>query len=538
MTGVVIEFTDHLGRVWFGYTKNTLAVLDGDRVQVFGPSDGLRVGNVTAIYGRGAEIWIGGEFGLQQFDHGRFHNINAVDNEWLRGISGIVETANGDLWLNGLRGIFHVRRSEISEALKNPGYQVKGEHFGQREGLPGLSSQIRPLNTAVEGSDGRLWFTGSDGVASLDPTQADKMISSPPTSIQSVSAADKFYDLGSPLRFPAHTSSVLIRYAAISLSDPEAIRFRYRLQETDKDWHEEAQADPVTYRNLSPGSYHFSVESTDTNGEWSQKAANLEFTILPAFYQTRTFLFVCMTALVGLVWLGLRLRIRHVAATIRERAEVRADERVRIARDLHDTLLQGVQGLTLRFHVAAQELPEGSHTRQSMERALAAADRILVEGRDRVTRLRTDHLTPADLADAFAAVAADLNDEERVRFALNIDGRVEDVSPIVLHELYSIGREAITNAFRHSKASEIRVNIKCGPKAVVLEITDNGCGFDLVAQEANPRAGHWGFGGMKERAIAVGALFECHSAESKGTEIVVTVPARRAYKKRSAERQS
>jgi signal transduction histidine kinase/ligand-binding sensor domain-containing protein len=537
-TGVVIEFTDHLGRVWFGYTKNTLAVLDGDRVQVFGPNDGLKVGNVTAIYGRGAEIWIGGEFGLQQFDHGRFHNIVAVDNEWLRGISGIVETANGDLWLNGLRGIFHIRRSEISEALKDPAYQVKGEHFGQREGLPGLPFQIRPLNTAVEGTDGRLWFTGSDGVVSLDPAQADHEISAPPTSIQSISANDKFYNLASPLRFPAHTSSVLIRYAAVSLSDPEAIRFRYKLEETDKGWHEEAQADPVTYRNLSPGLYHFSVEATDTNGEWSQKAAKLEFTILPAFYQTRTFLFVSMAALVGLVWLGLRLRIRHVAAAIRERAEVRADERVRIARDLHDTLLQGVQGLTLRFHVAAQELPEGSRTRQSMERALEVADRILVEGRDRVTRLRTGHLTLADLADAFEAIVTDLNDGRRVHFTVNVNGRAEDVTPSVLQELYYLGREAITNAFRHSKASEIIVNIKCGSKAVVLEITDNGCGFDLVAQEANPHAGHWGFTGMKERAKAVGAYFECHSVEGKGTEVVVTVPARRAYKKRPAKEQS
>ena len=120
-TGVVIEFTDTLGRVWFGYTNNTLAVLDGDRVQVFGSNDGLRVGNVTAIYGRGSEIWIGGEFGLQQFDRGRFHSIKAVDEQWLRGISGIVEAANGDLWLNGLGGIFHVRRSELSEALRNTG---------------------------------------------------------------------------------------------------------------------------------------------------------------------------------------------------------------------------------------------------------------------------------------------------------------------------------------------------------------------------------------------------------------------------------
>ena len=258
-TGVVIEFTDSLGRVWFGYTKNTLAVLDGDRVQVFGPNDGLRVGNITAIYGRGSEIWIGGEFGLQQFDHGRFHDIRATNEQWLRGISGIVETANGDLWLNGLGGIFHVRRSELSEALRNSAYQVKGEHFGRREGVPGVAAQVRPLKTAVEGTDGRIWFAGSTGVAWLDPTRSEEKVP-PPITIQSVSADDKSYQLASPLKFPAHTASVQITFAAISLSDPETIRFRYKLQETDKDWHEVSAASPVAIAIFLPG--HITSAST------------------------------------------------------------------------------------------------------------------------------------------------------------------------------------------------------------------------------------------------------------------------------------
>src|SRR5258705_4092772 len=136
---ILFEFTDSLGRVWFGYTNSQLAVLDGDRVRRFGPSDDLQVGNITAIYGRGSEIWIGGEFGLDQFDQGRFHKIAAVNDEWLRGISGIVETPNGDLWLNGISGIFHIRKAELSQALKDSAYRVRGEHFGRREGLSGVA---------------------------------------------------------------------------------------------------------------------------------------------------------------------------------------------------------------------------------------------------------------------------------------------------------------------------------------------------------------------------------------------------------------
>ena len=281
---MMIAFIDSLGRVWFGYAKSQLVVLDGDRVRRFGPSDDLQVGNVTAIYGRGSEIWIGGEFGLEQFDHGRFHKIGAVDDKWLRGISGIVETSEGDLWLNSISGIFHIRKVEISEALKDSAYRVKGEHFGRREGLSGVANQLRPLPTAIEGTDGRLWFTLRNGVVWLDTAAySEKRTVPPPITIQSVSADDKFYAPDPRLSLPAHTSSVQVSYTAVSLSDPEAVRFRYKLRETDKDWHEAVAATPVTYRNLPPGSYHFSVEASDTNGDWSGAPANMAFTILPAF---------------------------------------------------------------------------------------------------------------------------------------------------------------------------------------------------------------------------------------------------------------
>jgi signal transduction histidine kinase len=337
---------------------------------------------------------------------------------------------------------------------------------------------------------------------------------------------------------PKRTRSLRFVYTALSLAAPQKVRFRYQLQGYDQEWSDPVSVREVNYANLPPGKYRFRVIACNNDGVWNESGAAVDFTILPTFYQTRAFLLLCATALLGLFWLGVRLRLRHVAGVIRERAEVRADERVRIARDLHDTLLQGVQGLTLHFHVAAQELPEGSRSRESMERALATADRILVEGRDRVNRLRADHLTRTDLTDAFKAVAADLNSEQRVRFALEIEGGVEDVTPPVLHELYYIGREAITNAFRHSEASEIAVDLRCGPKSVALVVADNGGGFDPVAQETNPRAGHWGLRGMKERAEAIGARFECHTTENKGTQVIVTVPARRAYRKRSAGGQS
>ena len=261
-TSVLSEFTDSVGRVWLGYIKNQLALLDGDHARLFGSADGLRLGNITAIYGRGPRVWIGGEFGLAQFDNGRLQNISAVNDEWLRGISGIVETSDGDLWLNGLSGIFHISKAEISETLRNTSYRLKGEHFGRRDGLPGVPTQLNPLPTAIEGTDGRLWFALQNGVVWLDPaTYSGHRVTPPAITIESVSADDKGYAPASSLSFPARTSSVQISYAAVSLSDPEAIRFRYKLQETDEDWHEVAAASPVTLSQPSSGLLSFQRHS-------------------------------------------------------------------------------------------------------------------------------------------------------------------------------------------------------------------------------------------------------------------------------------
>ena len=204
--------------------------------------------------------------------------------------------------------------------MKNASYQVKAERFGRRTGLEAFAEQVRPLQTAIEGSDGKLWFTGK-GVVWIDPAHARQQVPPPQITIQSVSADDKGYAPGPRFSLPAHTSSVQISYSAVSLSDPEAIRFRYKLQETDKDWHEAAAALPVTYRNLPPGSYHFNVEASDTNGAWSGAPANMAFTILPAFYQTIWFRLLCVAAFLAFLWGLHQLRVQQLRGEERKLRE-------------------------------------------------------------------------------------------------------------------------------------------------------------------------------------------------------------------------
>lgn len=527
---ILIAFTDSLGRVWFGYKNDQLAVLDGDRVRVFGPSDGLRVGNIMAIYERGTEIWIGGELGLEQFDHGRFHNIAAVDDELLSGISGIVETPNGDLWLNGISGVFHIRKAEISEALKDSTYRVKGEHFGRREGLPGVASQLRPLPTAIEGTDGRLWFALRNGVVWLDPAAySEKRAVSPPINIQSIFADDKSYSPSPRLSLPAHTSSVQISYSAVSLSDPEAIRFRYKLQETDNDWHEVATSNPVTYRNLPPGSYHFNVSASDTNGVWSDKIATAEFTILPAFYQTLWFRSLCVILFLATLAGLYQLRLRQLARQYGLRLEERVSERTRIARELHDTLLQSIQGLILKFHALSRQVPAGD-VRHDMDQALDHAEEVLAEGRDRVRNLRGTSESLDDLPAAFYGVAEAAAPDGRANLTVVVKGRVRELHSTVLEGAFSIGREALVNALRHSQALHVEVEIAYYPKQFCLRVRDNGRGIDPAVLQQGGRPDHWGLRGMRERAQTMGAQLRLWSRPEAGTEVELMVPGTTAYR--------
>ncbi|HET6977396.1 MAG TPA: triple tyrosine motif-containing protein [Pyrinomonadaceae bacterium] len=525
------EFTDPAGRVWFGFSGNQLAVLEGDNLRIFGPNDGVGVGNVLAFAGRGPDVWIGGDLGLQRYFNGRLVTINAVDSDMLRGISGIIERANGDLWLNGITGVFHITQAEISRALQDPTHRVIGEHFGRREGLPGYAPQVRPLASAVESTDGRLWFAVNNGVAWLDPNHSRHPPAAIPISIQSVYADDKYYDLGMPLRFPAHTANLNINYVAVSLSAPESVRYRYKLQETDKDWREVRNAEPVTFRNLPPGSYHFVVTTSDTNGAWSDKVANVEFTILPAYYQTSWFR-LAMVATGLLLVVGLyRLRLRQATARLNVRFDERLAERTRIARELHDTLLQTVQGSKLVADSAAKS-SDVIYMRGALVKLTGWLAQATQEGRAALNSLRTSSEDTKDLAASLQSVAEECVSDSGIAVSFSVLGANRDMHPIARDEIYRIGYESIRNACLHSSASELNVMITYS-QDLTLRVSDNGVGMEPVVL-ANGREGHFGLHGMRERANHIGSKFTLHSSPNSGTVMTLVVPGSIIFRKACA----
>jgi signal transduction histidine kinase/ligand-binding sensor domain-containing protein len=454
------------------------------------------------------------------------NNELIVVNKYLN-VLDMVESPHHDLWFSGISGILRINSSDLEDSLANQNTPLDYELIDRADGLNSAQCSSGSPNMAIT-PDNKLWVATVKGLAVLDLAQLPRSSRAPKVFIEAVVDGETKTFSGNEAVLSPGSHHVELHLEAVDIASPEKVHLQYRLDGVDPGWLNANASQMAVYTNIPTGSHTFHVRASNSSGVWDRNGVSYSITQHPYFYQTDWFLALCVALIAFLAWSASQWRVQQAKARAQMQMEERLSERARIARDLHDTLLQGVQGLMLQFHVAAQEIPQGSRTRVSMERALATADRILREGRDRVTRLRLDNLTHTDLTEAFEAVAADFNREQQVRFSLKIEGRVQDVIPSVLHELYYIGREAIGNAFRHSNASVIAVSLNCGPKSVDLIVDDNGCGFDLFTLQSNPRRGHWGLQGMKERAEVIGATFKCQSTANKGTQVIVVVPLPRA----------
>jgi signal transduction histidine kinase len=300
----------------------------------------------------------------------------------------------------------------------------------------------------------------------------------------------------------------------------------------DSDWQDAGARRQAFYTDLPPGDYRFQVIASNNDGVWNESGASLDFSIAPTFYETRWFAALCIAAGSGVLWLLYLLRVRQIEMRIRMRLEERVIERERIARDLHDTLLQSVQGLILRFQAVLARMPEGGERPLvMMEQALERADQVLAEGRDRVYDLRKSTHASNDLPQALQALAEELaQSADNTQFRVTIEGTPRNLHPVVREETYRIGAEALTNAVRHAVATQVDTEIAYSRKSLTLRVVDNGRGFDAdVLTEGAPR-GHFGLTGMRERARRIRARFEVSTRPGSGSAVEVRVPASIAYR--------
>jgi signal transduction histidine kinase len=333
---------------------------------------------------------------------------------------------------------------------------------------------------------------------------------------------------GRELLLPPGTHHVELRFDSISLASPEKIRFQYRMDDVDPAWLDADNSLTAVYTNIPVGVHSLHIRATNGDGVWDRDGVVYNVTQRPFFYQTVTFRLAAVMAGV-LLLIGLyQLRLRQAAARLNARLEERLAERERIARDLHDTLLQGFQSLILRFHDAMMTIPEREPAWQLMETALDRADEVMAEGRDRVVNLHTSFDKSGGLAQSLAHAGDEIANGSEVNICVTAQGQVQTLDPEALDEIYCIGREAMVNAFRHAKGLSIEVEVEYAPWELRLRIRDDGRGIDPnILQAGQP--GHIGLASMRERAGRVSGQLDIISGPGAGTEIELRVPAAKAY---------
>jgi len=389
--------------------------------------------------------------------------------------------------------------------------------------------------------DGRIWFITRDGVSFIDPRHLPFNKLPPPVHIDQITADRKTYwqnwsgdASSSHPKLPPLVRDLTIDYTALSLVVPEKVRFRYKLEGWDRDWQDAGTRRQAFYTNLAPRKYRFRVMACNNSGVWNEAGTFLDFSIAPAYWQTNWFRALCVTAFMVLLWMLYRMRLRQVARQFNIRLEERVNERTRLARDLHDTLLQSFQGLLLRFQTGINLLPERPvEARKTLESAVDQAAEAITEGRNAVQGLRSSTVETNDLALAINTLGEELaageTNPNNAVFHVGVEGTTRDLHPILRDDVYRIAGEAMRNAFKHALAQRIELEIRYDERQFRLRVRDDGKGIDAKLLKEGERPGHYGFSGMRERAKLLGGKLTVWSELDAGTELELSIPATNAY---------
>ena len=524
---------DPQGGVWLGFASGGLARYRDGQMEFFslnrsGPVHGLFVNSDASVLAATTS-------GLVGWQNGRVQSLTVRNGLPCDIIYALIFDRKASLWLYAACGLIAIPNAELQRWWKSPDTTVESRLLDVFDGAQPMSTPFRP--NASQSPDGRLWFANQSVVQMIDPAHLDGNPIPPPVHIEQVTADRKTYwqnlsgDASSlHLRLPPLVHDMTIDYTALSLVVPGKVHFRFKLEGQDRDWREVVNDRQVEYSNLGPGPYRFRVTACNNSGVWNEAGTFLDFSIAPAYYQTTWFRVSCVAAFVLLLWALYQLRLRQVARQFNMRLEERVNERTRIARELHDTLLQNLHGLLFRFQAARNMLPRRTEEAMgALDGAILRTEQAIAESRDTIKDLRSERVTPTDLAELLTQTgkeletAADANGNPPI-FRVIVEGERQTLSPALQDEVYRIARELLRNAFQHALARRIEAEIRYDNHLFRVLIRDDGKGMDPKVLKEGGQAGHWGLPGVRERAKEIGARLDFWSEAGAGTEVQLTVP--------------
>jgi signal transduction histidine kinase/ligand-binding sensor domain-containing protein len=527
---VVTIFQDRSGRIW-ACTQAGLDRLTGERFVPF-PSAGL---NDRPFVVRLAEDSSGNLYAASSPK-----GINLVKDNQLVPLSedlkllDMVEAPQRVLWGSGTNGILRVRLDDLKNSLEDRDSPLAYEVIDRSDGLNSIQCSIGSPNIAIS-PDNKLWVATVRGLAMIDLAHLPSAGRKPKVFIGEVTVGRDRLLAGGKAVLPAGTNHVELHLKAVDLESPEKIRLQYRLDGVDGGWLNATASRTAVYTNVPHGSHTFHVRATGSDGVWDQDGIVYSITQQPYFYQRTWFLVVCLAALALLAWQVSQWRVQQAQSRARLQMEERLSERARIARELHDTLLQSFQGLILKFQRARNLLPaRPQQAMESLDTALDKAERAIMESRDAINDIRSFTPVNREFAEELSALSEELaatdGRSSLPSLRVVIEGSSKTLRPLVRNELLQIAREALRNAHAHANAQNIEAEIRYEEGMLRVRIRDDGVGINQEYLGETGRAGHYGLRGMRERAAQMGAQLDVWSEQGAGTEIELRVPDRVAYK--------
>src|SRR6266404_4729084 len=533
------------GGLWIGFHLGGVAYfIDGQVRASYAGADGLGEGRINHLrLDQEGALWVATEGGLSRLKNGHVVTLTGTNNLPCDTVHWSIEDNAKSIWLYTACGLVRIARPELDAWAADSNRTIQLTVFDSSDGVRILSTAGHYSPLVAKSSDGKLWFLPWDGVSVIDPSHLPINKLPPPVNVEQFVADRKTYNASGQVRLPPLIRDLEIDYTALSLVAPEKIRFRYMLEGHDKDWQDVGNRRQAFYTNLPPANYRFRVMACNNSGVWNETGAYFDFTITPAYYQTTWFRLTCVAGFLLLLGGLYRLRLRQVARQFNMRLEERVGERTRIARELHDTLLQSFQGVLLKFSAVRFLLPPGAdEARKTLGKAIDQAEQAIADGRDAVQGLRSSTVPDNDLARVISTLGEELagnqSAQSRPAFSVDVEGVPQSLAPLLQDEVHRIAVEALRNAYRHAGARRIEVEIRHGKRQFRLRVRDDGKGINQNVVDAGGREGHFGLAGMRERAELVGGNLAIWSELDSGTEIELTIPASVAYAKPPSARRS
>ncbi|MGA8190447.1 MAG: two-component regulator propeller domain-containing protein, partial [Candidatus Sulfotelmatobacter sp.] len=535
-TGLV---PDPDGGVWTGLLSGGIAYFRAGEIRNLPLSDdSASTRKVLDISrDRDGSMWAATENGLGRIKNGHVATLTTANGLPCNAVHWIIEDDLSSYWLYTRCGLLRIARAELEAWTADPKRTIQVTTFDSADGirLVPILKGFRPAVT--KSSDGKIWFLNGDAVSFIDPSHIGINTLPPPVHIEQMTVDGNAYDARSGLRLPPHVRNLVIDYTALSLVTPERLHFRFKLEGQDPNWREVVNERKVQYSNLAPGNYRFRVTASNNSGVWNEEGDVLDFSIAPAYYQTNWFRALYVGAFLAMLWMAYQVRVRHLQRQFALTLEARVSERTRIARDLHDTLLQSFQGLVFRFQAARYQLPDRPEdASDALDSALVSADQALAEGRSAIQELRSGPFKESNLEQMLLATGRELassrnGGDSAPPLRVIVEGKRRPKRPMIGEEIYRIARELLRNAYRHARARNIEAELRYDDDAFLLIVRDDGKGIDPKVLKDRGRTGHWGFPGMYERAEGIGARLDIWSEGDAGTEVRLAVPAAIAYEK-------